>query len=234
MKYMGSKRRIAKDILPIILKDRKPEQWYVEPFCGGCNMIELVDGNRIANDYNEYIAEMWNALVNRNWQPPTEITEEQYNVIKANKEQYPKELVGFIGIAVTFGSTWFGTYARNKRGTNYAMEGRKNLMKQVERLQGTIFTSSSYCDITLPKNSIIYCDPPYEGVAGYKDKFNHTALWQWCREKAKEGHSVFISEYNAPNDFECIWQAELKTNMNAKYETKPVEKLFKFSPTNVQ
>ena len=38
-----------------------------------------------------------------------------------------------------------------------------NLMKQVERLQGTIFTSSSYCDIALPKNSIIYCDPPYEG-----------------------------------------------------------------------
>lgn len=234
MKYMGSKRRIAKDILPIILENRMPEQFYVEPFCGGCNMIELVDGNRIANDYNEYIAEMWNALVNRNWQPPTEITEEQYNDIKANKEQYPKELVGFTGIAVTFGSTWFGTYARNKRGTNYAMEGRKNLMKQVERLQGTIFTSSSYCDIALPENSIIYCDPPYEGVAGYKDKFNHTAFWQWCREKTKEGHSVFISEYNAPNDFECIWQAELKTNMNAKYETKPAEKLFKYSPTNVQ
>ena len=234
MKYMGSKRRIAKDILPIILENRMPNQWYVEPFCGGCNMIELVNGNRIANDYNEYVAEMWNALVNRNWQPPTEITEEQYNYIKTNKEQYPKELVGFTGIAVTFGSTWFGTYARNKRGTNYAMEGRSNLMKQVERLQGTIFISSSYCDIALPKNSIIYCDPPYEGVAGYKDKFNHIAFWQWCREKTNEGHSVFISEYNAPNDFECIWQSELKTNMNAKYETKPVEKLFKFSPTNVQ
>ena len=162
---------------------------------------------------------------------PTEITEEQYNDIKANKEQYPKELVGFTGIAVTFGSTWFGTYARNKRGTNYAMEGRKNLMKQVERLQGTIFTSSSYCDIALPENSIIYCDPPYEGVAGYKDKLNYIAFWQWCREKSKEGHSVFISEYNAPNDFECLWQSELKTNMNAKYETKPVEKLFKSSAT---
>ncbi len=35
MKYMGSKARFAKDILPIILKDRKPEQWYVEPFARG-------------------------------------------------------------------------------------------------------------------------------------------------------------------------------------------------------
>lgn len=35
MKYMGSKNRIAKEILPIILRDRKPNQWYVEPFVGG-------------------------------------------------------------------------------------------------------------------------------------------------------------------------------------------------------
>lgn len=35
MKYVGSKNRHAKEILPIILKDRKPDQWYVEPFVGG-------------------------------------------------------------------------------------------------------------------------------------------------------------------------------------------------------
>ena len=32
---MGSKNRIVNEILPIILKDRKPNQWYVEPFVGG-------------------------------------------------------------------------------------------------------------------------------------------------------------------------------------------------------
>ena len=41
MKYMGSKNRIAKYILPIILKDRKEGQWYVEPFVGGANMTQL-------------------------------------------------------------------------------------------------------------------------------------------------------------------------------------------------
>lgn len=35
MKYLGSKARIAKEILPIILKDRKVGQYYVEPFVGG-------------------------------------------------------------------------------------------------------------------------------------------------------------------------------------------------------
>lgn len=44
MKYMGSKRRIANEILQIILKDRTPNQYYVEPLCGGCNVIDKVGG----------------------------------------------------------------------------------------------------------------------------------------------------------------------------------------------
>ena len=44
MKYMGSKRRIAKHILPIMLK--KAEEinitTWVEPFVGGANMIDKV------------------------------------------------------------------------------------------------------------------------------------------------------------------------------------------------
>ena len=62
MKYMGSKNRIAKYLLPIILKDRKDGQWYVEPFVGGANMIDKVDGNRIGADKNEFLIEMWKGL----------------------------------------------------------------------------------------------------------------------------------------------------------------------------
>ena len=62
MKYMGSKARIAKEILPIILKGRTPGQWYVEPFCGGLNTICLVDGNRLANDKNKELIAMFVGL----------------------------------------------------------------------------------------------------------------------------------------------------------------------------
>ena len=54
MIYMGSKNRIAKFILPLILGDRKDE-WYVEPFCGGCNSIDKVGGLRLAADSNKYL-----------------------------------------------------------------------------------------------------------------------------------------------------------------------------------
>ena len=46
MKYMGSKARFAKEMLPIILRDRTAEQWYIEPFAGGMNAICEVGGKR--------------------------------------------------------------------------------------------------------------------------------------------------------------------------------------------
>ena len=46
MKYMGSKARHAKELLPIILANRTEGQWYVEPFVGGANMIAKVEGLR--------------------------------------------------------------------------------------------------------------------------------------------------------------------------------------------
>ena len=52
---MGSKARISKDILPLILKDRKSNQYYVEPFIGGANTISKVDGKRIGSDINPYL-----------------------------------------------------------------------------------------------------------------------------------------------------------------------------------
>lgn len=225
MKYMGSKNRIAKYILPIILKDRKEGQFYVEPFMGGCNLIDKVTGNRIASDINEYIVELLKELLS-GWTPPNLVTEEQYKEVKNNKENYPKHLVGFYGIFLTFGSTWFGTFARNKRNTNYAIEGRKNLLKQIKNLQGTKFVHSSYNELEVPRNSIIYCDPPYEGVAGYKDKFNHAEFWEWCRKMKKIGHTVFVSEYKAPEDFICVWEKNIDTNMNAGIMKKSTEKLF--------
>ena len=62
MKYMGSKARHAKELLPIILAGRTEGQWYVEPFVGGANMIDKVDGNRIGADINEYLIEFLSAL----------------------------------------------------------------------------------------------------------------------------------------------------------------------------
>ena len=42
----------------------------------------------------------------------------------------------------------------------------------------------------------------------------------------KQGHKVFISEYQAPNDFICVWSKEVTNSMNTTLTYKPVERLF--------
>lgn len=234
MKYMGSKNRIAKHILPIMLKDRKEGQYWVEPFVGGANAIDKVDGNRIGADSNNSLINALKLIRDAPESIPEIITEDDY--ARAKHIDDDVLIKGFIGFAMSFGGKWFGGYRRDKAGTKGCIDNmrtqtrrsRDSAIKQSSNIQGVKFEASNYQRLQIPPNSIIYCDPPYEGTTGYKDKFNHSEFWDWCREKHKEGHAVFVSEYNAPEDFECIWQQELNVTVakNGK-QKKAVEKLFK-------
>jgi len=234
MKYMGSKNRIAKELLPILLKDRKPNQWYVEPFAGGMNMIDKVDGNRLANDSNEYLIKMWIALVEDEWIPNSYVSKDKYLSVKNNKQSYEPCVVGWIGFNCSYSGKYFGGFAgvvETKQGQrNYQEEAHRNIKKQIPNLTGVEFVSCNYINLHIPDQSIIYCDPPYEGTTKYKDDFNHLEFWNWVREKSKEGHTVFVSEYNAPDDFICVWQKELKSSLSANGtiggSKKSIEKLF--------
>ncbi|WP_178986555.1 DNA adenine methylase [Winogradskyella helgolandensis] len=214
MKYMGSKARFAKDLLPIILKDRKENQAYLEPFAGGMNMIDKVDGLRTANDQHEELMAMWQALIHENWDPPQSVSEEEYKHIKYNQDQYPKHLVSYVGFN-SFGGKWFAGYRRDKEGKrDYWGEHYRNITKQVPKLEGIILSCKSYTELVIPEKSIIYCDPPYESTTKYRDGFNHEQFWEWCRQQSKAGHQVFISEYNAPDDFKCVWEKPAKTTFS--------------------
>jgi len=241
MKYMGSKARFTKEILPIILKDRKPEQWYVEPFAGGMNVICEVQGNRIANDIHYHLIQMWRELVG-GW-IPKKITKEEYSEVRANQSKYPAYFVGWVGFNCSYSGKWFGGFAgetKTKIGIvrDYQAESINNVAKQVEKMKGVVFQNKPYYELELPPNSIVYCDPPYEGTTKYANDFDHNLFWNWVRDISKQGHTVFVSEYNAPDDFECIWQKEAKSSLSANGKIGgnklSVEKLFKFSPTNVQ
>ena len=234
MKYMGSKNRHAKELLPIILKDRGPEQCYVEPFVGGCNMIDKVEGYSILNDKHSFLIKMWQA-VGRGWTPPDFIGEGLYHEAKNNVSKLPPELIGYIGFSMSFGGKWFGGYRRDKAGTKGCIENMKTqsrrsynaMLKQAEKLQDVIFYNVDYWMMYIPLNSIIYCDPPYAGTTKYKDGFDHDTFWQWCREMVRVGHTVFISEYNAPEDFECVWEKTVNNTLTKDTGSKQgIEKLF--------
>lgn len=224
MRYMGSKNKIAKHLLPILERARGDRYW-VEPFCGGCNLLDKVQGPRIANDSNKYLIALWQEL-QRGYVPPNIVTKEMYREIRLHKNEYPDYLVGFVGFLCSFGGKWFGGYAADSKGNNYAERGSRVMVKQSKKLKDVIFSCGRYENMLIPDNSLIYCDPPYAGTTKYKDAFDHVAFWKWCDEKVKEGHTVFVSEYNAPQDWKCVLEIEHKTILDKNSQYVRIEKLF--------
>lgn len=246
MKYMGSKARIVKDILPIILNDRKDGQYYVEPFGGGANSICEVDNPRIYNDYNDLLTACLMELSN-GWVPPVDISRDFYSECRDKFKTgiYSDEeeaMIGYVGINGSYGGRWFdGGYAgitttNSGKVRNYPEEAWRNVMKQAPKLDGIEFRSGDYKNLIIPENSIIYCDPPYSGTKEYlaakRAGFDSQEFWQWCRDKARNGHKVFVSEYIAPEDFTCVWEkgvsSSLRSNGVIKGDKKSVERLFTY------
>ena len=44
---------------------------------------------------------------------------------------------------------------------------------------------------------------------------------------------VLISEYNAPNDFECIWSKDVTTSLKVHEHENRTEKLFVYKKENI-
>jgi len=43
-------------------------------------------------------------------------------------------------------------------------------LQQLERLE---FYTTSYNEIKIKPDSVVYCDPPYEGTGSYSNEFDH-------------------------------------------------------------
>ena len=172
MRYLGGKTRIAKEILPIILADRKEGQYFVEPFCGGCNVTVNVSGNRIANDYNEYLIAMFEGLMSGE-KYPEQISRELHADARAcfcsGSNKYSPGFVGWVGFMASYRGTFFGggysgiSTGDKGRSRDYIAEFIRNIKRQIPKLQGVEFRSGDYKNLQTPDESIIYCDPPIYG-----------------------------------------------------------------------
>lgn len=245
MKYMGSKSRFKKDLIPIIESYiDENTTCYIEPFVGGANVIDSVKFNRkIGYDKHRQLIALLNAIKN-GYEPPEKISVEHYNEVKEsyrsqdNKyEEYYYGAIGFLGAfrGLFFDSQGCADYISQGRVRNNYVESRKNILKQRQSFKNVEFICSDYKNIDIPDNSLVYCDPPYQNTSqkGYadKDSFDYTYFWDWIRELSKRC-VVLVSEYNAPDDFVCIWKKEVSTNLAVQKRKKDVEKLFIHSKIN--
>lgn len=232
MRYMGSKGRHAKDIVPILMATHDQDRWYVEPFVGGGNMLSEVPAKlKWGNDTAEYAVALLEA-VSKGWEPPEVLSEVGYHLIKEDPYGYEPELVGFAAYCCSYAGKFWGGFARGNdtKGNprNFASEQFRNLKKQAKGLVGAKFTVGSYEDMNIPYGSTVYCDPPYANTTGYKGGFDHEAFWFWCDGLVVgRGCKVFVSEYTAPKHWTKVWEKKVTNSLTKDTGSKTgVEALF--------
>lgn len=230
MQYFGGKSRICKQVAGLI-NWHTVHSPYVEPFVGGANVIGRVSAPvRIASDTNAALITLWQRLA-EGWIPPQKISEAVYREM-STAQNPDNPLTAFVGFGCSFGAKWFGGYARGAH--NYAGAARKSLLSKQTLLSNVIWKNADYRSLPLPKNSVIYCDPPYAGTTGYNcGPFDSRQFWAWVRAKEGEGHTVFVSEYTAPPDFEVVLEIPVTLSMRSSVDDceARTERVFRLKKT---
>lgn len=188
MYYLGGKNRIAKHIIPITLSgwgDRY--KMYIEPFAGGCGMIQrvpLLDGCTVVGyDKNPYLIALLNygkTVLNSedvlnyertHWSDDlftTDITKEEYKMLRSVAKMsrnerlgmgISDELMGWAGFIYSYRGDFFQGYCGS--GAD-AMKESHSYIKTIQAMKGKYVECKSYHELVLPDQPcIIYCDPPY-------------------------------------------------------------------------
>ena len=241
MVYMGSKSKYAQYIVPILQStiDTNELTLYIEPFVGGANIIDKIRcKERLGYDRNESLIALltqarddFSMVLKEDSQ---ELWDEGKEYVKNKKPLTTMTLadVGAMEFFASFGNRGYpGGYAKNTNGRNYFQESRRNLEAQAPSLKGIEFIQSNYYDLPPVKNALIYCDPPYANTKQYgyasQEKMDYVRFWNWVRELSKENY-VFVSEQNAPDDFEIVWEMEAKRTVGKDNNFKATEKLFRY------
>lgn len=237
--YVNEIEDVYDEFYDITLEDNSTHKYIlnggiVTHNCGGANIIDKVNcDNKIGYDVHKELVALLN-YIKVNDDIPEIITEEEYEKVKNNKENYEDWYVGLVGFCSTFGAKYFGGYARSKKDKFNGEKSYlaiKNLKKQSVNFKNITFECKDFRKIKNIKNHVIYCDPPYRNTTKYKtETFPYEEFYDWCRQMSKD-NTVLISEYWMPDDFECIWKKESKVNFDSNRnpnddKNKRIEKLF--------
>lgn len=248
MKYLGSKSRISKYIVPIIQHeiDSNNIHYYLEPFLGGANVIDKIHCDRkLGFDVNKYLIHLFIHVKSGGKLPdvmPKTLYDELREAWKTDNvdNKYPEWLIGCACFLASYnGRDFTGGYAKSgyektRKGLKYRdyyQEAKNNLLTQVQQplFQDIMFGINDYRELKDLKDYVIYVDPPYQDVKQYANSknFDHNKFWNKMREWSKD-NIVLVSELQAPDDFECIWQQEVSRSIKATDKSRAVEKLFRY------
>lgn len=225
MQYLGGKAKVGKAVATIIAPNGR---LYYEPFCGALGVMRHI-GYGVAADSDPEIIALWKA-VQSGWQPPSEVSREEYYAIKADTSA-PPELRAFVKHGCSFGGKAWAGYAagfQNGAKRSYAQSACNVIGKIARNIRGVEFVCSDYRALSIQDGSVVYCDPPYHGTTAIKGEFDSAEFWSWARALSRRC-ILFVSEYQAPPDWCEVWSQEIpdgiRQGKNAQ-KKRSVERLF--------
>ena len=208
MQYFGGKYRVASHLIKPIhsLLGTWCYLRFVDLFCGSMNVTHRIEWPyKAANDKNVYIVAAYRHL-QQGGEFPEEVSEEEYQEIKNNKDQYPDWLVGFVGFGCSFAGKFFGGYARDSKGKNYAAVANRSINRKREGIQDTDLSAGDYRNFPLEDTDLVYCDIPYEGTTGYSTgDFDHDTFYEWID---RQNCTILVSEYSKNARGDVVWRKE--------------------------
>lgn len=236
MKYVGGKYRYQKQIVSVIYDYLEVDQPYYEPFVGGAWITQNITERPVfASDHDLDLIMLYQAAqadVTMSF-IPDQISESEYAVLRHENTQHDihSALHGFVKYVCSFGGKSWGGYARDiKRGYNLVEVGKRSLAKQMKRMEHVSFSCKDYRSISDVTGALIYCDPPYANCSpAYCRGFDTDLFWDWARDMSAS-NTVLVSEYSAPNDFDCV--LEIPTSViilpEIHDDRKRTERVFKY------
>lgn len=101
----------------------------------------------------------------------------------------------------------------------------KGMEMPADRVGRLKISNVDYQSVVIPKDAVIYADPPYKGTDGYtEEEFDHERFYRWAES---QDVPVFISEYCMPEDrFRCIAEFDKVVTFSANSREVKKEKLF--------
>ena len=251
LNYTGGKYKLLPQIIPLFPSKINT---FVDLFGGGFNVGINIDANNVIyNEKDFHVVELLKYLKTTNIDSLLKEADSiiyRFNLSKENQDGYnnlrdyynnqnSNPMVFYILLCYAFNNQirfnqdgkYNMPFGKNRSSFNPIL--RKRFILFVEALQRLEcnFTNLDFRYFPfqiLTDNDFVYCDPPYQGTTKYAtDSFDYDTFWDWCRKMSNDNY-VFVSEYNAPDDFECIWSKGVTTSLKVHKHENRTEKLFRY------
>ena len=118
---------------------------------------------------------------------------------------------GFILFGCSYGGKYKGGYARGDR--RYAECASNAIARDLPYLRDKVTFECRPFNSEIPRDGMVYCDPPYGKATGYSGRYDKRDLLSWI-DSIPMTVPVFVSEWDMPEGYAEVWSQPHFSKLN--------------------